>query len=48
MLKIKRDINQLYLKRVDIHFVKSESNFYSIEAVDRVSQTQLQVSENFN
>ena len=40
MLKIKNDINQQYLKTVDLHFVKS------LEVVDRVSETQFQVSEN--
>ena len=37
MLKIKCDINQQDLKRVDFH---------SLEVVDRVSETQLQVGEN--
>ena len=44
MLKIRCDINQQYLKTVDLHFVKSE--FHSLEVVDRVSETQLQVGEN--
>ena len=35
MLKIKCDINQQYLKTVDLHF----------EVVDRVSETQLKVGE---
>ena len=47
MLKKKCDINQQDLKRVDLHFVKSEL-FSLIEVVDRVSETQLQVSENSN
>ena len=45
MLKIKCDINQQYLITVDLHFVKSEY-FHSLEVVDRVSETQLQVGEN--
>ena len=44
-LKIKCDINQQDLKRVDLHFVK---NFHSLEVVDRISETQLQVGENSN
>ena len=44
MLKIKYDINQQYLKTVDLHFVKSK--LFSLEVVDRVSETQLQVGEN--
>ena len=47
MLKIKCDINQQDLNRVDLHFVKSKY-FHSLEVVDRVSETQLQVSENLN
>ena len=43
MLKIKCDINQQYLKTVDLHIV---NNFHSPEVVDRVSETQLQVGEN--
>ena len=42
MLKIKYDINQQYLKTVDLHFVKS----HPLEVVDRVSETQFQVGEN--
>ena len=48
MLKIKRNINHPYLKIVDFHFVKSGYNFYSLEVVDRVSDTQFQVGENSN
>ena len=36
------------LKRIDPHFVKFEYFFYSLEVVDRVSETQLQVGENSN
>ena len=43
---IKYDINQQYLKTVDLHFVKYMNNFHSLEVVDRVSETQLQVGEN--
>ena len=45
MLKIRYDINQQYLKTVDLHFVNL-NNFHSLEVVDRVSETQLQVGEN--
>ena len=45
MLKIKCDINQQDLKIVDLYFVKSEQ-FYSLEVVDRLSETQRQVGEN--
>ena len=47
MLKIKSDINQQDLKRVDLRFDKSEC-FHSLEVVDCVSETQLQVGENSN
>ena len=39
MLKIKRGIIQQYFANL--------SNFHSLEVVDRVSETQLQVGENF-
>ena len=45
MVKIKCDINQQDLKRVDLHF-SNLNNFHSLEVVDRVSETQLQVGEN--
>ena len=49
MLKKKLDINQQDLKRGDLHFVKINlNNFHSLEVVDRVSETQLQVGENSN
>ena len=41
MLKIKYDINQQYWKTF-------ENNFHSLENVDRVSETQLQVGENYD
>ena len=44
MLQIKCDINQQYLKTVDI--LSNLNNFQSLEVVDRVSETQLQVGEN--
>ena len=44
MFEIKCDINQQDLKRVDLHL--NLNNFHSIEAVNRVSETQLQMSEN--
>ena len=40
MLKIKCDIKQKDFKRVNLN------NFHSLEVVDRVSETQLQVGEN--
>ena len=47
MLKIKCDINQQYLKTVDLH-LSNLNNFHSLEVVDRVSDTQLQVGENYS
>ena len=44
MLKIKCDINQQYLKTLDLH-LPNLNNFHSLEVVDRVSETQLQVDE---
>ena len=47
MVKIKCDINKQDLKRVDLLFDKINlNNFHSLEVVDRVSETQLQVGEN--
>ena len=48
MLKIKYDINQQDLKRVDLSILSNLNNFHSLEVVDRVSETQLQVGENSN
>ena len=45
MLKIKFDINQQYLKTVT-SILSNLNNFHSLEIVDRVSETQLQVGEN--
>ena len=45
MLNIKCDINQQYLKTVDL-ILSNLNNFHSLEVVDRVSEAQLQVSEN--
>ena len=45
MLKTKYDINQQYLKTVDLHLANL-NNFHSLEVVNRVSETQLQVGEN--
>ena len=42
MLKIKCDINQQDLK------LSNMNNFPSLEVVDRVSETKLQVGENSN
>ena len=47
MVNIKCDINQQYLKRFDPIF-SNLNNFHSLEVVDRVSETQLQVRENSN
>ena len=47
MLKIKCDINQQDLKRVDL-YLSNLSNFHSLEVVNRVSETQLQVGEHSN
>ena len=47
MLKIKCDVNQQDLKRVDLYFANM-NNFYPFEVADRVSETQLQVGENSN
>ena len=47
MLKIKCDINQRDLKIGRRRFVKSDY-FHSLEVVDRVSETQLDMSENSN
>ena len=47
MLKIKRNSNQQDLKIAYLTSVLSNlNNFHSLEVVDRVSETQLQVSEN--
>ena len=49
MLKIKCDILQQDLKKVDLGPILSNlNNFHSLEVVDRVSETQLQVGENSN
>ena len=48
MLKIKCSIKQQYLKIVYLNFFQNLNNFYSLEVVDRVSETQLQVGKNFN
>ena len=47
MLYIKCDINQQDLKTFDLH-LSNLNNFHSLEIVDRVSETQLQVGENLN
>ena len=46
MLKIRRDINQQYLQLTSI--LSNLNNFHSLEVVDRVSETQLQVGENLD
>ena len=47
MLKITYDINQQYLKTIDLLF-SNLNNFHSLEVVNRVSETQFQVGENSN
>ena len=47
ILKIKRDTISKKLKIVYLH-LSSLNNFHSLEVVDRVSETQLQVGENYN
>ena len=44
---MKSDINQQGLKIVDLH-LSYLNNFHSLEAVDRVSEIQIQVGENCN
>ena len=47
MLKLKRDINQQdFLSLTSI--LPNRNNFHSLQVVDRVSETQLQVGENSN
>ena len=50
MFKIKCDINQQYLNTVEqlTSILSNLNNFHSLEVVDRVSETQLQVSENLD
>ena len=45
MTKIKRYINQEDFKIVDLHMLSNLNgpNFYLLDVVDRVSETQLQV-----
>ena len=47
MLKIKCDINQQSLNKLTA-ILSNLNNFHSLEVVDRVSETQLQVGENSN
>ena len=47
ILKMKCDINQQDLKRLT-SILSTMNNFHSLEVVDRVSETQLQVGENSN
>ena len=47
MLKKKCDINQQDLKQLT-SILSNLDNFHSLEALDRVSETQLQVGENSN
>ena len=46
MLKIKCDIKQQDLKKQLTSIFSNLNNFHSLEVVDRVSETQLQVGEN--
>ena len=47
MLKGKCDINQQDLQTVDRHS-SNLNNLHSLEVVDRVSETQFQVGENYD
>ena len=47
MLQTKRDINQQDLKIFDSH-LSNLNNIHSLEVVDRVSETQLQVGESYS
>ena len=47
MLNIKCDIKQQDLKELT-SILSNLNNFHSLEVVDRVSETQLQVGENSN
>ena len=47
MLRIKRDINQEDFKSLTA-ILSDLYNFHSLEVMDRVSETQLQVAENSN
>ena len=47
MLKVKCDVNQQDLKELT-SILSNLNNFHSLEVVDRVSETQLQVGENRN
>ena len=46
MLKIKRDINKDL--KILTSVLSNLNNFHSLEVVDRVSETQIQVGENSN
>ena len=48
VLEMKRAINQQVFQIVDLHFIKNLNDFHSFKVVDRVSETQFQVSENVN
>ena len=50
MSKLKRDNDQQDFKIVDLHCrpLSNMNDFHPLEVVDRVSETQLQVSENSN
>ena len=47
MFKFNIDINQQDLEIINLHLIKAEF-FHSLEVVDHVSETQLQVGENSN
>ena len=48
MLKIKSDISISKIRKWLTTILSNLNNFHSLEVVDRVSETQLQVSENFH
>ena len=48
MAKIKRDINHSQISKLMTSILSNLNNFHSLEVVNRVSETQLQLSENLN
>ena len=48
VLKIKCDIKSARFEQKLTSILSNQNNFHSLEVVDRVSETHLQVSENYN
>ena len=48
MLKRKCDIKSARFEQKLTSILSNQNNFHSLEVVDRVSETHLQVSENYN